>query len=58
MGVQLLEMAEVLPQHAGGLDIAVGAYPQRKSMVTVGRIPLPSGSLITSIQDPWPVKVQ
>ena len=30
MGVQLLELAEVLPQRAGRLDVAVGAYPQEK----------------------------
>ena len=55
MGVQLLELAEVLPQHAG---LQLAYIRKRKSTVTVGHIPLPSGPLITSIRNPWPVKVQ
>ena len=45
MGVQLLELAEVPPQRAGRLDVAVGAYPQEKVHGHGGPHPLAVGAL-------------
>jgi hypothetical protein len=45
MGVQLLQLVEVLPQHAGRLDVAVGAHLQEEVHDHSGLPPLAVGAL-------------
>ena len=45
IGVQLLELAEVLPQRAGRLDVAFGVYPQEEVHSHGGLHPLAIGAL-------------